>query len=215
MAPVQFWSTPGLYVKWAARNKPAIFWSIVIGSVGPVMALVVPPVRARFGDGPRPQIPLTYPSTSLSAAVLPSNDFHLKTDPSTNCPPIPLQLTPAPSSTQGPSQPSLRLRRLSHLANTRIPTSSSNMSPITNPIHVHMQTREHLCCYYTPNNRAYTKHITLADFRLFSFTQQISYNECQNISQTQSRSMSCTKACHSVMRKIAPSSKPVHEKFNY
>ena len=64
MAPVQFWSTPGLYIKWAARNKPAIFWSIVVGSVGPVMALVVPPVRARFGDGPRPQIPLTYPSES-------------------------------------------------------------------------------------------------------------------------------------------------------
>ncbi|KAI4759025.1 hypothetical protein E4T52_08744 [Aureobasidium sp. EXF-3400] len=61
MAPVQFWSTPGLYIKWAARNKPAIFWSIVVGSVGPVMALVVPPMRARFGDGPRPQIPLTYP----------------------------------------------------------------------------------------------------------------------------------------------------------
>lgn len=65
MAPVQFWSTPGLYVKWAARNKPAIFWSIVVGSVGPVMALVVPPIRARFGDGPRPQIPLTYPSESF------------------------------------------------------------------------------------------------------------------------------------------------------
>jgi hypothetical protein len=64
MAPVQFWSTPGLYIKWAARNKPAIFWSIVVGSVGPVMALVVPPMRARFGDGPRPQIPLTYPSES-------------------------------------------------------------------------------------------------------------------------------------------------------
>lgn len=70
MAPVQFWSTPGLYVKWAARNKPAIFWSIVVGSVGPVMALVVPPIRARFGDGPRPQIPLTYPSESLSAVSL-------------------------------------------------------------------------------------------------------------------------------------------------
>ena len=64
MAPVQFWSTPGLYIKWAARNKPAIFWSIVVGSVGPVMAVVVPPIRARFGDGPRPQIPLTYPSKS-------------------------------------------------------------------------------------------------------------------------------------------------------
>ncbi|KAK4542532.1 hypothetical protein LTR36_006785 [Oleoguttula mirabilis] len=61
MAPVTFWSTPGQYIQWAARYKPAIFWSIVLGSMGPVFVAVVPPVRRYFGDGPRPQIPLTYP----------------------------------------------------------------------------------------------------------------------------------------------------------
>ena len=37
MAPVTFWSTPLQYMNWAARAKPAIFWSLIIGSVGPVM----------------------------------------------------------------------------------------------------------------------------------------------------------------------------------
>lgn len=36
MAPVSFWTTPGQYIQWAARYKPAIFWSIVLGSMGPV-----------------------------------------------------------------------------------------------------------------------------------------------------------------------------------
>jgi len=61
MSPV-IWSNPILYMRWAAREKPAIFWSVVIGSMGPVMAFTVPPIRHRLGDGPRPQIPLTYPS---------------------------------------------------------------------------------------------------------------------------------------------------------
>jgi len=39
MAPVSFWSTPGSYIHWAARAKPAIFWSIVIGSLGPVFVV--------------------------------------------------------------------------------------------------------------------------------------------------------------------------------
>ncbi len=37
MAPVSFWSTPGQYMHWAARAKPAIFWSIIVGSLGPVI----------------------------------------------------------------------------------------------------------------------------------------------------------------------------------
>lgn len=86
MAPVSFWTAPGSYINWAARQKPAIFWSIVLGSFGPIMMVqhflitsnhlellhtynsvkvVVPPVRGYFGDGPRPQIPLTYPSKSI------------------------------------------------------------------------------------------------------------------------------------------------------
>ncbi|KAK5727260.1 n19m, NADH-ubiquinone oxidoreductase 9.5 kDa subunit [Elasticomyces elasticus] len=61
MAPVSFWSTPGTYIHWAARHKPAIFWSMVVGSMGPVVVVVAPPIRRFFGDGPRSQIPLTYP----------------------------------------------------------------------------------------------------------------------------------------------------------
>ena len=62
MAPVQFFQSPGQYIRWASREKPAIFWSIVLGSFGPIIATVVPPIRHRLGDGPRPLIPLTYPS---------------------------------------------------------------------------------------------------------------------------------------------------------
>jgi len=47
---------------WAAVEKPAIFWSIVIGSIGPVLVVTVPPIRNRLGDPKRPEIPLSYPS---------------------------------------------------------------------------------------------------------------------------------------------------------
>lgn len=39
MAPVSFWSQPFAYTHWAARAKPAIFWSIVVGSLGPLMVV--------------------------------------------------------------------------------------------------------------------------------------------------------------------------------
>ncbi|OCL06897.1 hypothetical protein AOQ84DRAFT_296160 [Glonium stellatum] len=56
-----FFSQPIRYMRWAAHQKPAIFYSIVIGSMGPITILVAPPIRRYFGDGPRPKIPLTYP----------------------------------------------------------------------------------------------------------------------------------------------------------
>ncbi|RMY27662.1 hypothetical protein D0865_15958 [Hortaea werneckii] len=68
MAPVEFFEAPAKYFRWAIRQKPAIFWSLVIGTMGPVMAFTVPPIRNYFGDGPRPQIPLTYPSKSPPTA---------------------------------------------------------------------------------------------------------------------------------------------------
>ncbi|RMZ14893.1 hypothetical protein D0860_01942 [Hortaea werneckii] len=64
MAPVEFFEAPAKYFRWAIRQKPAIFWALVIGTMGPVMAFTVPPIRTYLGDGPRPQIPLTYPSKS-------------------------------------------------------------------------------------------------------------------------------------------------------
>lgn len=61
MAPVYFWSAPIRYCRWAAREKPAYFWSVMIGLTGPLSMLVVPPIRRRLGDPDAPQIPLTYP----------------------------------------------------------------------------------------------------------------------------------------------------------
>ncbi|QIW95628.1 hypothetical protein AMS68_001146 [Peltaster fructicola] len=61
MAPVTIFANPGRYMVWAARKKPAIFWSCVLGAIGPVMLVVVPPIRERLGDGPRPLVPFTYP----------------------------------------------------------------------------------------------------------------------------------------------------------
>ncbi|KAK4624714.1 NADH-ubiquinone oxidoreductase [Fulvia fulva] len=61
MAPVTFWQAPRQYMQWAMRAKPAIVWSIALGSLGPVVMVVVPPIRTYFGDGPRQQIPLSYP----------------------------------------------------------------------------------------------------------------------------------------------------------
>lgn len=57
----RFWANPVRFVKWAAREKPAYFWSVVLGSMGPVMMVVVPPIRRAVGDYDAPPIPLTYP----------------------------------------------------------------------------------------------------------------------------------------------------------
>lgn len=59
-----FWSTPLKYCRWAARERPALFWSVVVGAAGPVGMAVVPPIRYRFGDLDPPLIPVTYPVPS-------------------------------------------------------------------------------------------------------------------------------------------------------
>ncbi|KXL47853.1 hypothetical protein M433DRAFT_157457 [Acidomyces richmondensis BFW] len=74
MAPVSFFEHPRQYMVWAARVKPAIFWSCVIGCIGPVMVVVVPPIRHYLGDGPRPQIPLTYPIPKGPRRIPPGYD---------------------------------------------------------------------------------------------------------------------------------------------
>ncbi|KAJ7104142.1 hypothetical protein B0H15DRAFT_766306, partial [Mycena belliarum] len=44
-----------------AHENPVLFYSCVIGGIGPVMLLVVPPIRARLGYKPAEPIPLSYP----------------------------------------------------------------------------------------------------------------------------------------------------------
>lgn len=56
-----FWSTPLKYCRWAAREKPALFWSVIIGAAGPVAVPIVPPIRNYFGDFDAPRFPLPIP----------------------------------------------------------------------------------------------------------------------------------------------------------
>lgn len=58
-----FFRQPLRYMKWAAYNKPAYFYSVIVGCVGPVLVVTVPPIRRYFGDDQIPMIPQTYPST--------------------------------------------------------------------------------------------------------------------------------------------------------
>jgi hypothetical protein len=66
MSAPQFWSTPLRYLRWASHEKPAIFYSIVLGSFGPVCLVAIPPVRRYFGDVDPEKIPLSYPGSFLS-----------------------------------------------------------------------------------------------------------------------------------------------------
>ncbi|KDQ07097.1 hypothetical protein BOTBODRAFT_39079 [Botryobasidium botryosum FD-172 SS1] len=49
------------YLRQSAHERPVIFWSILLGSIGPVAVGVVPPVRKSFGWKPAERIPTTYP----------------------------------------------------------------------------------------------------------------------------------------------------------
>ncbi|KAH6675046.1 hypothetical protein BGZ60DRAFT_491861 [Tricladium varicosporioides] len=60
----RFFSQPFRYLRWASIEKPAIFWSLVIGTMGPVSLVVVPPIRKALGDENAAPIPLTYPIPS-------------------------------------------------------------------------------------------------------------------------------------------------------
>ncbi|KAF5133049.1 NADH-ubiquinone oxidoreductase 9 subunit [Metarhizium anisopliae] len=67
-APV-FWSTPLKYCRWAARERPALFWSVIIGAAGPIAMPIVPPIRKYFGDADPAPIPVTYPGMTGSEAL--------------------------------------------------------------------------------------------------------------------------------------------------
>jgi len=59
----RFFQQPLRYLYWASIHKPAYFYSIIVGSVGPVLVVTVPPIRRYMGEEPIPKIPLTYPGT--------------------------------------------------------------------------------------------------------------------------------------------------------
>ena len=72
-----FWSTPFKYCRWAARERPALFWSVVIGAVGPLGLPIVPPIRRYFGDVDPAPIPVTYPGAFPLVQLAPARDVEL------------------------------------------------------------------------------------------------------------------------------------------
>ena len=61
-AAPRFFSQPFRYMRWASHQKPAIFFSICLGSMGPPLIFIVPPIRRYFGDVDPEPVPMTYPS---------------------------------------------------------------------------------------------------------------------------------------------------------
>ena len=77
----RFWASPLRYCRWAARERPSFFWSVIIGACGPVSLVVIPPIRRAMGaETPKP-IPMTYPS-KLSQNVMQMADTDMTTVPS-------------------------------------------------------------------------------------------------------------------------------------
>lgn len=77
MSTPQFWSTPLRYLRWASHERPAIFYSLIIGSMGPVALVGLPPLRRALGDVDPETIPMSYPSMLLPAFQLSSIDLAL------------------------------------------------------------------------------------------------------------------------------------------
>ncbi|KAL4248195.1 NADH-ubiquinone oxidoreductase 9.5 kDa subunit [Abortiporus biennis] len=49
------------YLQRQAHEQPVIFYSVVLGLIGPVMLVTVPPIRRSFGWKPAEVIPTSYP----------------------------------------------------------------------------------------------------------------------------------------------------------
>lgn len=68
----RFWAGPLRYLRWSARERPAFFFAVAIGALGPISLAVIPPIRNRLGDPDAAPIPLTYPGafTQLIGRVI-------------------------------------------------------------------------------------------------------------------------------------------------
>ncbi|KAF1941378.1 hypothetical protein EJ02DRAFT_434821 [Clathrospora elynae] len=60
-ASPRFFQQPLRYLRWASINKPAYFYSIIVGCTGPIMMVTVPPIRRYMGEAQIAKIPMTYP----------------------------------------------------------------------------------------------------------------------------------------------------------
>ncbi|KAI1190750.1 hypothetical protein F5B17DRAFT_427226 [Nemania serpens] len=57
----RFWAGPLRYLHWSARERPAYFYSCIIGALGPVVLFTVPPTRRWLGYEEVAPVPMTYP----------------------------------------------------------------------------------------------------------------------------------------------------------
>ena len=57
----RFWAGPLRYCRWASRERPALFWSCVVGGLGPVILISGRPILTRLGYEYATPIPMTYP----------------------------------------------------------------------------------------------------------------------------------------------------------
>ncbi|TFK75252.1 hypothetical protein BDN72DRAFT_955250 [Pluteus cervinus] len=49
------------YLQRQAHESPVIFYSCVLGAIGPVLVAAVPPIREKFGYQPGEMVPTSYP----------------------------------------------------------------------------------------------------------------------------------------------------------
>lgn len=48
-------------MRWAAHERPVVFFSLIVGAIGPIAVVTVPQYRAKLGWKPAERIPVTYP----------------------------------------------------------------------------------------------------------------------------------------------------------
>lgn len=61
MATPYFWTQPFRYLRYASHTSPALFWSLVLGTAGPVIFVGSIPVKRVLGIENRAKVPATYP----------------------------------------------------------------------------------------------------------------------------------------------------------
>ncbi|PWN50573.1 NADH-ubiquinone oxidoreductase 9.5 kDa subunit, partial [Violaceomyces palustris] len=47
--------------QYAAHEQPVVFFSLLIGTAGPIAVVTVPPIRKAYGWKPAERVPTTYP----------------------------------------------------------------------------------------------------------------------------------------------------------
>ncbi|KAI9713687.1 MAG: hypothetical protein M1828_001376 [Chrysothrix sp. TS-e1954] len=69
-----FFRQPIQYMRWAAHEKPALWFSVLIGGAGPLLILAGVPTRKYFGIERNPVPPYTYPVPTKPRQPLPDYD---------------------------------------------------------------------------------------------------------------------------------------------